>query len=389
MTGALVLLPSLRATVVGERVELTGKFSSGVQAYVDAWDGPVRVLMEPTPQTSVNLDNETVDPTLLPFTLEVIDYDDAALDTFLRDAAVVHGALGYRQNHLPGRCAAMGVPFVTSSEYTLKTRLQIVASEVGRGLRRARRAWWERGQERANRDAVQTATGIQCNGTPTFEAYRELSASPMLYFDTRTHDADVLTDEALERRLRRVMDGEPLRLAFTGRLDPMKGVQHLLPLARRLRALGVRFTLAICGGGSLDATLRDELRARPIAEVEMKGVLDFQTELVPFVKREVDLFVCPHVQGDPSCTYMETMACGVPIVGFDNEAFQGIIDRAPVGWLSPLGDTEALAERIAQVDRMRGILAERSRVALAMAREHTYEATFARRVAHLREHART
>lgn len=387
--NALVLLPSLHATVVGDRIEVTGKFLSGVEAYVQAWDGPVRVLMEPTPSSSINLDNEAIDTTLLPFTLEAIDYDDPALDTFLRDAAVVHGSVGYRQNNLPARCAAMGVPFVTSSEYTLRTRFQIAQAETPNPLRRARRMWWERGQERANENAVRSATGIQCNGTPTYEAYRELSASPLLYFDTRTREQDVLGDEALERRLKRVIDGEPLRLAFSGRLDPMKGAQHLVPFARRLRQLGVRFSLAICGGGSVEESIREDLRRDPIAEVEMKGVLDFQSELVPFVKQDVDLFVCPHVQGDPSCTYMETMACGVPIVGFNNEAFQGIVDREPVGWLSPLGDVDALAERVAQIDRLRPILAERARVALSMAREHTYEATFARRVEHLREHART
>ncbi len=387
--NALVLLPSLHATVVGDRIEVTGKFLSGVEAYVQAWDGPVRVLMEPTPSSSINLDNEAIDTTLLPFTLEAIDYDDPALDTFLRDAAVVHGSVGYRQNNLPARCAAMGVPFVTSSEYTLRTRFQIAQAETPNPLRRARRMWWERGQERANENAVRSATGIQCNGTPTYEAYRELSASPLLYFDTRTREQDVLSDDALERRLKRVIDGEPLRLAFSGRLDPMKGAQHLVPFARRLRQLGVRFSLAICGGGSVEESIREDLRRDPIAEVEMKGVLDFQSELVPFVKQDVDLFVCPHVQGDPSCTYMETMACGVPIVGFNNEAFQGIVDREPVGWLSPLGDVDALAERVAQIDRLRPILAERARVALSMAREHTYEATFARRVEHLREHART
>lgn len=386
--NALVLLPSLHATVVGDRIEVTGKFLSGVEAYVQEWDGPVRVLMEPTPSSSINLDNEAIDTTLLPFTLEAIDYDDPALDTFLRDAAVVHGSVGYRQNNLPARCAAMGVPFVTSSEYTLRTRFQIAQAETPNPLRRARRLWWERGQERANENAVRSATGIQCNGTPTYEAYRELSASALLYFDTRTREQDVLDDEALERRLKRVIDGEPLRLAFSGRLDPMKGAQHLVPFARRLRQLGVRFSLAICGGGSVEESIREDLRRDPIAEVEMKGVLDFQFELVPFVKQDVDLFVCPHVQGDPSCTYMETMACGVPIVGFNNEAFQGIVDREPVGWLSPLGDVDALAERVAQIDRLRPILAERARVALSMAREHTYEATFARRVEHLREHAR-
>lgn len=32
-----------------------------------------------------------------------------------------------------------------------------------------------------------------------------------------------------------------------------------------------------------------------------------------------------HRQGDPSCTYLETYACGMPIVGYNNQAHQGIL----------------------------------------------------------------
>ena len=48
-------------------------------------------------------------------------------------------------------------------------------------------------------------------------------------------------------------------------------------------------------------------------EVQFRGNLDFKHRLVPLLQNEIDLFVCPHVQGDPSCTYLETMACGVPL----------------------------------------------------------------------------
>lgn len=34
--------------------------------------------------------------------------------------------------------------------------------------------------------------------------------------------------------------------------------------------------------------------------------------------RTFGLFVCCHVQGDPSCAYLETFGSGLPIVGYAN-----------------------------------------------------------------------
>jgi glycosyltransferase involved in cell wall biosynthesis len=116
----------------------------------------------------------------------------------------------------------------------------------------------------------------------------------------------------------------------------------------------------------------------------MKGVLDFRTELAPLVRDEVDLFVCPHVQGDPSCTYLETFACGVPMVGYDNEAFGGLMTYVDAGWRVPLGDPEAMASAILALDRDRAAIVAKARAARDFAREHTFEATCRRRMEHLR-----
>lgn len=374
----LILLPALH----GERrddgaIGVTGKFLSGVEAYARAWDGPVKVWMEARTGSSGNLDDVAVRPGDQSFELAVVDYGD--LPAEVSAAGVVLGSLGHRQNALPSLLAKRGVPFVTTSEYSLRTRWQIVDANTRNPILRARRRWWELFQERANMRAVRASSGVQCNGTPTYEAYARESPAALLYFDTRTHADSLLATDALEARLERPK--APVRLMFSGRLDRMKGA-HLLPaVASALRARGVDFALTVCGGGSEEAGMRREVAERGLGDcVTLRGVLDFQRELVPLTK-EQDLFLCPHLQGDPSCTYMETFACGVPIVGFDNEAFHGLCRRGEVGWSVPLGDVEAMASAVQLALGSR--LAERSRAALAMASEHTYEATFARRVDHL------
>jgi len=100
------------------------------------------------------------------------------------------------------------------------------------------------------------------------------------------------------------------------------------------------------------------------------------------VRETVDVFVCCHRQGDPSCTYLETMACGVPIAGYANEAFRGVSVESSAGWMSPMGDTQHLARRLGGMtgDEVAGHAAR----SLAFAREHTFEREFSRRMAHAR-----
>jgi glycosyltransferase involved in cell wall biosynthesis len=160
---------------------------------------------------------------------------------------------------------------------------------------------------------------------------------------------------------------------------------QLLDVAKELRRMDVDFHLSICGDGELRQAMTHEIEAKHLAQnVSMEGVLDFRSELVGFVKSEIDLFICCHPQGDPSCTYLETMSCGVPIAGYANEAFSGIVQSSGVGWLAPVNQPEQLARVILEIQKSPESLREKSFDALAFAREHTFHQTVARRIDHLR-----
>ena len=120
----------------------------------------------------------------------------------------------------------------------------------------------------------------------------------------------------------------------------------------------------------------------------MKGALDFRTGWIPALQRDADLFVCCHLQGDPSSTYPEVMSCGTAIVGYDNEAFRGVAEASGSGIRVPMQQRRALAEAIARLNEDRAALIEESRKALAFSREHSFERTFERRVRHLIEASR-
>jgi glycosyltransferase involved in cell wall biosynthesis len=227
---------------------------------------------------------------------------------------------------------------------------------------------------------------VQCNGTPTFNVYRSTNPRPLLYFDSRVRRDMLACPKQLEHRTAELMAGGPLRLVFSGRLVPMKGADHLPLVASELDRLGVPFVMDICGAGPQADRIAAKVRRLNLTErVRLHGVLEFESQLLPYVSRNADLFVCCHRQGDPSCTYLETMACGVPIIGYDNEALRGIVETSGVGWITPMDRCKQLAQKIAQLDGDRASLADAAIAAVAFAFRYTLEPTMDARVGHLEQ----
>jgi len=95
--------------------------------------------------------------------------------------------------------------------------------------------------------------------------------------------------------------------------------------------------------------------------------------------------VLPHVQGDPSGTYLEAAGCGVPVVGFDNVALESLVRRHGLGWTVPMRDIVALADRIESVLADAAGWQEARERGLELMAAHHVDAEFDRRVEHLRD----
>lgn len=383
----LKVVPSLRALrSANGSIVLTRKFMDGVHEFQKFWEGPVAVYMMPRKNEAGQMDDVNVWPKDLSFHLEVLSYQDIVRAITADPTSTVLLSLDdFRQSGLGAICRKSGIACAYISEYTLNTRKQIIDTTTANRLLRVRRKYWEENEEKKRRTAVVSANGLQCNGTPTYDAYRELNPHSILFFDTRVTDDLLATKEEVSWRASSLGSNRPLKLLYSGRLAPMKGAMQLLDVAKELRRMDVDFHLSICGDGELKQAMSQEIEANHLAQnVSMEGVLDFRRELVSFVKSEIDLFVCCHPQGDPSCTYLETMSCGVPIAGYANEAFAGIVQSSGVGWLAPVNQPGQLARVILEIQKSPESLREKSFDALAFAKEHTFHQTVARRIDHLR-----
>lgn len=385
--NTLLVIPSLDMGRSGDgRLRLTQKFIGGMAQYVDRWDGPVEVLAEQNEaRGSGNLDDVWVRPDELSFRVTVTDFKSNDAKAAVRRAAVVLGGADHRLNHMPALCAAMDVRYVLVCEYTFRTRWQIIDADAPIWPVAWRRKAWAWRQERANVACVRTSAAVQCNGTPTFETYRSLNDRTLLYFDSRVTSDMLPAAPRLLKRTHPWSAADPIRLAFSGRLNRMKGADHLLLVALALRDLNVPFTMDIYGDGLLTPELAETIRRKGLEElVRLRGVVDFVTELMPTIRDQVDVFVCCHRQGDPSCTYLETMACGVPIVGYANEAFAGLMSMCQAGEIVTMDDWAAMATCIARLSMNPRRLGELATHALAFAREHTFEQEFQRRIEHMK-----
>jgi hypothetical protein len=117
--------------------------------------------------------------------------------------------------------------------------------------------------------------------------------------------------------------------------------------------------------------------------VKLHGPVDFATELVPFCRKHADIYLSCHRQSDPSCTYLESMGCGLAVAGYDNRMWSALRRASGAGWTAPLGRATALADVIARLGRERQEVVQACRAAYSFAAAHAFEHEFRKRIDHL------
>lgn len=381
----LVLLPSLTAQR-GPRggLILTRKYMTGTAEIARTWPGPVTSLARLSDTPTTDMDHTEYLPGEAETELEIRPEEEDRLAARLSSAAAVLGFLSREEAGTARLCRRLGVPIVFTAEYSPTTERQILDAEVSNPILRLRRRLWLWRTERIRRKVLGIAAGLHCSGTPTYEAYRDLNRNTLLFFDNRVSRDGVISDADFAGKIARLKRAAPLRLVFGGRLMAMKGVMELPRVAADLARRGVPFQFDIFGSGPLKDALEAQIRGQGLQDrMALCGVRDFDTGWIPYLKEQADLFVCCHPQGDPSSTYPEVMSCGVPIAGYDNEAFRGIVRESRGGWVTPMFDAATLAATIARLHENRDEIAETATRARDFARQHVFEQTFANRAAHL------
>jgi glycosyltransferase involved in cell wall biosynthesis len=383
----LFIAPAPAVRLSGTRLRLDAKFIEGARLHARYWDAPIRFLL--WQDDSIPFGRE-VDEGDLGFEITLLERGENITPAHLKGAGLIVASADMHQTFdLPALAKSAGSKLVYTIEYTLDTRLRILWLDRDRSVqRKLRSTLWLLQQERRCRKAMRAADAVQFNGWPARDAYGRLNGNHLLYLDGRMSLEMMATPADFAERAERTESGKPLRIVHSGRLEPLKGVQDLIPVARALDALGLDFTLDIWGEGSLRSEIQTGIVAAALEDkVRLHAPVPFETGLVPELRR-ADVFLSCHRQSDPSCSYLEAMGCGLPIVGYDNAMLRPLAEASQGARVVRMGDVTALAAGIADWASDRPSLAKAAAHALAFAKSHDFETEFARRMAHLADVAR-
>src|SRR5208282_42080 len=181
--------------------------------------------------------------------------------------------------------------------------------------------------------------------------YRELAAANprrLLFFDTRARAEDIICEAELRERFASRANRRP-RLICAGRYHPMKGTLDVIKVGIELDRLGLDFQLDLYGKGPLREPMESlASQSKASREIKIHDAVAYRPDLQRIAK-QADLFICCHAQGDPSCTYLETFAGGVPIVGYPNEMWTPLSQDSGAGEVVSKGDYKALARTVARL----------------------------------------
>ncbi len=381
----LLICPSVGVWEIDGEYYFDHKFYEGMKVYKSYWPGKIKLLIRvdtsPVPSFGLVKYSDNLHEF---FDVLIINANDPIQVEHLKNIEIVlASADDFQQVNLAKLCKISNVKCIYILEYTFKTRLQIISLCNNSILRKFKSIIWLFRQEFRLRNALIISDGLQANGMAAYKQYSRLVANSIMYFDTRNTNEMLISKTLLNLRLEYLDTTAPLRLCFSGRLTAIKGVEDLIELASELKKRKISYYLNIFGSGDLDNQLKSKINAYSLQDtVFLQGAVAYETELVPYIKNNVDLFICCHKQGDPSCTYLETYACGVPIVGYANEAHIGIVDIVDVGWVTPLGSITKLADQIEHLNNNRHLIKPKAMAALKFSENHTFEKTFERRIQH-------
>ena len=135
-------------------------------------------------------------------------------------------------------------------------------------------------------------------------------------------------------------------LLFVGDLTREKGALDLVEAISVLRRRGIAVEAAFAGAGELQPAIEGraaELQLRILGRVSQADLGEWH--------RASDLLVLPsHSEGAP-VSVMEALASGLPVVATRVGGLPEIVEDGVTGWLTPLRNSEALADQIERLLR--------------------------------------
>jgi colanic acid/amylovoran biosynthesis glycosyltransferase len=378
----IIMIHANDAIITDGVLHVDRKFHTGMCRFVDKIKAPL-ISVHPRSNGRAIMDGIRIPIIELPYGVQTMEVDKHRMPTgfdkltmarLIRGSSLVYGdGLG-----APSMAKQSKVPYILLLEYDLPTRLIQGALDahglLRKGVRMARIALRYFLQTRS---AMSGAHSIHCNGYPVYEIAKGYNDRCLLYLDSRISTETVISAQDLESRLARK---GPLRLLYSGRYERLKGADAAVEVAVECLRRGLDVEMDCYGQGSLKQRMLEIAGAHAGYRIRIHDAIP-STELAQ-VARTCDLFVCCHVQSDPSCTYLESMGAGLPIFGYANRMWKDLCEASGAGVVAPANSPQILANII---ERSTADLARMSRCAQKFSLAHAFDIEHDKRIHALNE----
>jgi glycosyltransferase involved in cell wall biosynthesis len=145
----------------------------------------------------------------------------------------------------------------------------------------------------------------------------------------------------------------PFRVGYIGGISWQKGVHLLLEAFQQL----TNSELWIAGDTNFDPQYTARLHELATAQVHFRGKLD--RAAIWKMLRQLDVLVVPSVWYETfGFVISEAFVAGVPVIAFDLGVMSERIQHGHNGLLLPLGDTQALAQALRDLQQNPTVLAQ-------------------------------
>jgi glycosyltransferase involved in cell wall biosynthesis len=137
--------------------------------------------------------------------------------------------------------------------------------------------------------------------------------------------------------------GDGLRLVLLSRLEPVKRIDDFFKVADKLRKGGLKVSCVVAGTDVFGEQLKNQLVAMHLEDcVNMVGFSDRPHGLI--AASDI-VMLCSEKEGIPR-SIMEAMALTKPVVATNVMGTQELVVDGQTGFLVPLGDTDAMVEKV-------------------------------------------
>lgn len=136
-------------------------------------------------------------------------------------------------------------------------------------------------------------------------------------------------------------------ISIVARLNPVKGHKYFVEAAQKIKEKGLKAKFLIAGTGEAEEDIKEQIKSLNLGDtVKMLGFLSDVSGIMNITDIQAN---CSFGTEATSLALLEGMSLGVPAVVTEFGGNPGVIKNGKNGFLVPVNDSDALAEKIAEL----------------------------------------